>query len=261
MHLLVLSAFRRWWTRRRPRTRAVSMHLLVLSAFRRLTVFTKDRCPAVSMHLLVLSAFRPKCGTVAVRLNGSQCTFWCSVLSDVSPRCPARHRHSLNAPFGAQCFPTKELEYLHYVGDLVSMHLLVLSAFRLQVMRQHPRPKSVSMHLLVLSAFRLQVMRQHPRPKSVSMHLLVLSAFRPGVIVGSGAGLVVSMHLLVLSAFRLILLIHHESEALSLNAPFGAQCFPTRKPQKMRQLISCLNAPFGAQCFPTQTRIRQCVPG
>ena len=36
------------------------------------------------MHLLVLSAFRPEDGEIVFKLRGeSQCTFWCSVLSDV----------------------------------------------------------------------------------------------------------------------------------------------------------------------------------
>ena len=41
----------------------------------------------VSMHLLVLSAFRPD-GVVASVGSAaeSQCTFWCSVLSDVTMR-------------------------------------------------------------------------------------------------------------------------------------------------------------------------------
>ena len=64
----------------------------------------------------------------------SQCTFWCSVLSDtaVSEALKNVLDKRLNAPSGAQCFPTvcygvdcKE------VSVMVSMHLLVLSAFRL----------------------------------------------------------------------------------------------------------------------------------
>ena len=58
------------------------------------------------------------------------------------------------------------------------------------------------------------------------MHLLVLSAFRLDTWVHGRVRDLVSMHLLVLSAFR-----HGrggEQHALPrLNAPFGAQCFPT----------------------------------
>ena len=108
------------------------------------------------MHLLVLSAFRPDGGRLPVlmveRLNAPsgaqcfptcspilcnasqdwfQCTFWCSVLSDT-------------------------LQNGLYVTSLpVSMHLLVLSAFRPGNVGQDPEIRyTVSMHLLVLSAFR-----------------------------------------------------------------------------------------------------------
>ena len=156
MHLLVLSAFRQ----RKPghlRSRksclnapfgaqcfptqvsffssstlfAVSMHLLVLSAFRHGDAdgyIVRDF--HVSMHLLVLSAFRPK----QIRHKGvlvkSQCTFWCSVLSDRSRRLLRLAVEGLNAPFGAQCFPTRRGARQRPVGFNVSMHLLVLSAFR-----------------------------------------------------------------------------------------------------------------------------------
>ena len=59
------------------------------------------------MHLLVLSAFRPLI---------------------VEPAMPPIVR--LNAPFGAQCFPTDIISYYASRLQEVSMHLLVLSAFR-----------------------------------------------------------------------------------------------------------------------------------
>ena len=84
----------------------------------------------------------------------------------------------------------------------------------------------------------------------VSMHLLVLSAFRRSIGATSETGPTVSMHLLVLSAFR-----HSRHSPLefffSLNAPFGAQCFPTRARPPYGTRAGGLNAPFGAQCFPT----------
>ena len=85
----------------------VSMHLLVLSAFRRGWVGGAGTDPRVSMHLLVLSAFRHNKEVGEKVLFGSfnapsgaqcfptlldralayriafQCTFWCSVLSDL----------------------------------------------------------------------------------------------------------------------------------------------------------------------------------
>ena len=61
----------------------------------------------VSMHLLVLSAFRLGRNVVCVRRAAG-----------------------LNAPFGAQCFPTQIANMVSSKEALVSMHLLVLSAFR-----------------------------------------------------------------------------------------------------------------------------------
>ena len=82
------------------------------------------------MHLLVLSAFRP-----ADDYGGED---GCG----------------LNAPFGAQCFPTGSSS-LKIASSPVSMHLLVLSAFRPEAEAIGRTPAGrVSMHLLVLSAFR-----------------------------------------------------------------------------------------------------------
>ena len=89
------------------------------------------------------------------------------------------------------------------------------------------------------------------------------------------------MHLLVLSAFRRLFKLGDRLFVLfRLNAPFGAQCFPTewkslgdgRYCQVSMHLlvlsafrlrggaspflrISRLNAPFGAQCFPTESGV------
>ena len=82
------------------------------------------------MHLLVLSAFRRGGEGYEGCPAWSQCTFWCSVLSDRNPLIELKlRRFSLNAPFGAQCFPTPH-ELNIQREDGVSMHLLVLSAFR-----------------------------------------------------------------------------------------------------------------------------------
>ena len=59
------------------------------------------------------------------------------------------------------------------------------------------------------------------------MHLLVLSAFRPETLSAGNRLITVSMHLLVLSAFRPDTNVHMFFAGNSLNAPFGAQCFPT----------------------------------
>ena len=65
------------------------------------------------------------------------------------------------------------------------------------------------------------------------------------------------MHLLVLSAFRLYNKGRVEMFALpGLNAPFGAQCFPTSYYANPPSAGGAgLNAPFGAQCFPTEGRL------
>ena len=63
------------------------------------------------------------------------------------------------------------------------------------------------------------------------------------------------MHLLVLSAFRLGGLTVTPGIAWKngLNAPSGAQCFPTAGySANMYALHVGLNAPSGAQCFPTR---------
>ena len=59
------------------------------------------------------------------------------------------------------------------------------------------------------------------------------------------------MHLLVLSAFRLGAEHDDFRRVIGLNAPFGAQCFPTVEALAVVEAVECLNAPFGAQCFPT----------
>ena len=68
----------------------------------------------------------------------------------------ARCAQGPNAPSGAQCFPTDNGQSTGS-GNSVSMHLLVLSAFRHQPPRRRGERIEVSMHLLVLSAFRLQL--------------------------------------------------------------------------------------------------------
>ena len=184
------------------------------------------------MHLLVLSAFRPYVVPAYILPSLSQCTFWCSVLSDrvfrligslgrLLSQCTfwcsvlsdrgiaSRHPHhslGLNAPSGAQCFPTLCCG-LSIILRVVSMHLLVLSAFRHSYDEplEGSRQFQVSMHLLVLSAFRPQKTTLNRPKHAVSMHLLVLSAFRLSLTSPSASGRTcVSMHLLVLSAFRLV---------------------------------------------------------
>ena len=131
------------------------------------------------MHLLVLSAFRParKCG-LSKSLSSFQCTFWCSVLSDRRRILRSSARTAgFNAPSGAQCFPTVWSCGIRCGVIWVSMHLLVLSAFRplrTPAARRSQRQR-VSMHLLVLSAFRLR-----PQKTAPQRHLPERNRRRPG---------------------------------------------------------------------------------
>ena len=136
----------------------------------------------------------------------SQCTFWCSVLSDRIARraIEATLRVSMHllvlSAFRPAFWDSGEAFYS------VSMHLLVLSAFRRNGTRsQTPTLGLVSMHLLVLSAFRRNKENPYAGDFHVSMHLLVLSAFRHEGRGVKPPPLPVSMHLLVLSAFRLVI--------------------------------------------------------
>ena len=132
MHLLVLSAFRRQPRLDRHAGR-VSMHLLVLSAFRlkimnmKIAVTVSLNAPSgaqcfPTMGIFITSYARDMsqctfwCSVLSDGIKNidgysnffkSQCTFWCSVLSDVKSRPLNRSGwRRLNAPSGAQCFQT-----------------------------------------------------------------------------------------------------------------------------------------------------------
>ena len=161
MHLLVLSAFRLEGSQglgRGQHENPVSMHLLVFSAFRRLKASEYERLRFLGLNAPSGAQCFPTgiCGSLstrALRLNApsgaqcfptfqkividaisakSQCTFWCSVLSDLSATLSGKPlgRTGLNAPSGAQCFPTSPPTTVTTMENPVSMHLLVLNAFR-----------------------------------------------------------------------------------------------------------------------------------
>ena len=137
----------------------------------------------------------------------SQCTFWCSVRSDKALRRDRARSRGLNAPFGAQCFPTGKMVLFSASRLPVSMHLLVLSAFRPE--------RCAAMCSGTIYGLNAPFGAQcFPTQQT-------LDEERPMIDV--------SMHLLVLSAFRLLLANYYSSWTLCLNAPFGAQCFPTYK--------------------------------
>ena len=153
------------------------------------------------MHLLVLSAFRLGHLTSLVTPSLSQCTFWCSVLSDPS------HKPRLGVCLPSQCtFWCSVLSDLKLGGrqqrDAGSQCTFWCSVLSDTGDRGRPTGVPVSMHLLVLSAFRRRRHHFSFRRSRVSMHLLVLSAFRREYLSSRIVYDPVSMHLLVLSAFR-----------------------------------------------------------
>ena len=186
MHLLVLSAFRRdmWQFVNEGFASQCTFWCSVLSDSAAPLLMTVAELSQCTFWCSVLSDFVAKASDCAPCWS-SQCTFWCSVLSDAEEDAPRR-----GATPG------------------VSMHLLVLSAFRqARDALTAAAEFAVSMHLLVLSAFRQDGLRAHESLSQVSMHLLVLSAFRP--------------------------------------SPW----------QATRHTCSCFNAPSGAQCFPTRREV------
>ena len=136
----------------------VSMHLLVPGAYRRDQSAVARSGRAVSMHLLVPGAYRHVAAELGRDLGavGSQCTFWCRVLTDMlndvvwfkahdlglnapsGAGClptmqvglPAYRSSCLNAPSGAGCLPTSSSKFATYNEAFVSMHLLVPGAYR-----------------------------------------------------------------------------------------------------------------------------------
>ena len=164
------------------------------------------------MHLLVLSAFQPCCAGF-MRLLGPeilpQCTFWCSVLSD-HPR-PTKQQAGAPPP--------------------VSMHLLVLSAFRL-----HLRLPLVPSRLRLNAPSGAQCFPTAWSCRPSTTWLCRLNA-------PSGA-----------QRFPTIKDTSLRDVKTRLNAPSGAQCFPTRLWKSMPFATRSLNAPSGAQCFPTATK-------
>ena len=107
------------------------------------------------MHLLVLSAFRRR-----------------------PAQDPLGVWAGLNAPFGAQCFPTGILRDERRLRLRVSMHLLVLSAFRLAGGGQRPFAVGLNAPFGAQCFPTPRTSSVRPFPPTVSMHLLVLSAFR-----------------------------------------------------------------------------------
>ena len=158
------------------------MHLLVLSAFRpEAGRYNRSLKASVSMHLLVLSAFRlAGLGSLWLCGRGSQCTFWCSVLSDRNAS-TARSRSlgRSQCTFWCSVLSDGNEPVVRFAPYDVSMHLLVLSAFRQDGKVFSYDNAQVSMHLLVLSAFRREGLHRRssflPRRSQCTFWCSVLS--------------------------------------------------------------------------------------
>ena len=227
MHLLVLSAFRRGlpWKLGRGRLR-------LNAPFGAQCFPTLQSVPFDSDNSGLNAPFGAQCFPTPfphlyqLLLVWSQCTFWCSVLSDVRPPSRAQQGYRLNAPFGAQCFPTRQgarcrrnpyclnAPFGAQCFPTKSFTLSVTSAsclnapFGAQCFPTKPPACAYERRQKSQCTFWCSVLSDE---KTLDEHMPV----RP-----------VSMHLLVLSAFRL-LSMRGCMLGLSLNAPFGAQCFPT----------------------------------
>mgnify|MGYP000885250328 CR=1 FL=1 len=202
------------------------------------------------MHLLVLSAFRLGHLTSLVTPSLSQCTFWCSVLSDPS------HKPRLGVCLPSQCtFWCSVLSDLKLGGrqqrDAGSQCTFWCSVLSDTGDRGRPTGVPVSMHLLVLSAFRrhgwLEERRQHV--SQCTFWCSVLSDGEGTILVFDGAVSQCTFWCSVLSDENIFLLelcmilsqctfwcsvlsdaygrLLWKTVKLGLNAPFGAQCFPT----------------------------------
>ena len=111
--------------------RGVSMHLLVFSAFRLIADVSevKEYKSQCIFWCSVLSDRND--GSVRGGFHGFQCTFWCSVLSDVKPANEFGTAVAFQCTFWCSVLsdPT-ERKWNSGKVNFVSMHLLVLSAFR-----------------------------------------------------------------------------------------------------------------------------------
>ena len=108
------------------------MHLLVLSAFRLVSV-----SPRCKVGYGLNAPFGAQCfptGSVDSIGGGpwSQCTFWCSVLSDAPVLVALAFRHKSQCTFWCSVLSDGDGYVFIAFKDEVSMHLLVLSAFRLR---------------------------------------------------------------------------------------------------------------------------------
>ncbi len=97
------------------------------------------------------------------KLFTSQCTFWCLVLSDRMAQNGCKANGCLNAPSGAWCFPTSSDFFLGCccpVSQCTFWCLVLSDQTRKSLTLSRGK---VSMHLLVLGAFRLHPQKTAPQ--------------------------------------------------------------------------------------------------
>ena len=278
MHLLVLSAFRphEWGESRRI---CVSMHLLVLSAFRHGKDVTEGKSgdslnapfgaqcfptyvneafeakSEVSMHLLVLSAFRRLRPRMQPQTKyGSQCTFWCSVLSDASPPWRRSASAGLNAPFGAQCFPTIRAGRLGELPDpsQCTFWCSVLSDFQMGLPGKFGNMSQCTFWCSVLSDSGDRCPAGSPRRSQCTFWCSVLSDMSNKSIKPVNFASQCTFWCSVLSD----VIKSGVAEAIILSqCTFWCSVLSDVWDEVGAvTLAECLNAPFGAQCFPTRQK-------
>ena len=157
------------------------------------------------MHLLVLSAFRRKTIREYVKHVRSQCTFWCSVLSDRLLLFVSVADSRSQCTFWCSVLSDGLGVRLWDGRYVVSMHLLVLSAFRLGRGGARGAVLPGSQCTFWCSVLSDVALGGHT------------DAAQPGLNAPFGA--------------QCFPTLHYDSYEgtlrLGLNAPFGAQCFPT----------------------------------
>ncbi len=204
-------------------------------------------CGAGCLSTKVTASFRGD-------LNKSQYTVWCWVLIDVDeafPRTPTVTA-GLNTPCGAGCLSTLATLPQYAASADVSIHRVVLGAYRPEGMRDRwwneasqytvwcwvliDTLKSLARFGTLTSQYTVWcwvlIDFQSGNPLSlinmVSIHRVVLGAYRPHVVVADlPRQLVVSIHRVVLGAYRQLVLVSDAAEQAGLNTPCGAGCLST----------------------------------
>ena len=160
----------------------VSMHLLVLSAFQQVKMTSNDSSFTLSQCTFWCSVLSDTAteNTPSSTTCRSQCTFWCSVLSDWNgPYVWLKINLASQCTFWCSVLSDQEHRRVFEFFQRVSMHLLVLSAFRQNLASPCGRRATSSSQCTFWCSVLSDGVKSNRNPKRfVSMHLLVLSAFR-----------------------------------------------------------------------------------